>query len=852
MWFKPDGDNDFIVTQKEQGKNPYFPCKAQRYTYKDNLLKEILCLADSTKPGRNQEGVSHYVFERCDDPARFSLIKTLIYYTDIDMPAISSKTDCHKLVNEYDQKGNLLSSSLYGPDEKPTINRYGISLTKFKYDGDDNEREAAYFDAGGLPTVTTLGYALVGLEYKKGFLTRETYYAADGKIILRSTSLGDSVAIINRKYDQEGNQTEETFFDADDKPTDDIKGCYKREYSYSANGMLVSQSNFGLHPGLTAAKLLNPSHRYERDSIGRLVGISNMTEAGMPISDLNTGAFLLKFRLDNWGQVVSATLWQNDSTKMLGQVGYHESITRYNDDGLPAESRFYDYNGGPTTGYLGYSRELISYNDLGRVAAREYFEGDKPILLEGQTAVPSHFHSIQYGYDLLGRLRSFDYFDSQDKPVNAILELGNGQKVHCQHIDVDYQGFRLKDQTILDSGNLAPPFVLDCSTGNCLPPTGLRLNPAKHSGANRTDRSYHGSIRIDSLFDGQLAFIGEDSLLLFLNSAEQLLSVEGCAEFYRVAPVNKYYQLDGTVTDYYQENDSVAASLTYDKGTLDGPCILFYKNGQVKEKGDYIKNDRAGIWEYFFENGQKQKVIRFTPQGSLLLECYTSDGRALAQNGNGRFEGLVVTNTVRNPIEYRILGDIKNGLPEGDWQLFQKFRSTPVMTEKFSAGKFRYGISNFQTTRSQYRDRYYSAVESIHLYESADQYGQNDFCLFAGKRATTVPGTSGRNLFSVLEEGFAGILRSNKYRYYSGWIFVDIKFDADGKITGKHVRLYHPDDEFKDEILRMLDRFDNEGPLVLNGLNTPYEKFCILLLESNEVVIPEQLLQVQRLSAPLR
>lgn len=476
--------------------------------------------------------------------------------------------------------------------------------------------------------------------------------------------------------------------------------------------------------------------------------------------------------------------------------------------------------------------------------------GDKPILLEGRTAVPSHFHSIRYGYDLLGRLRSFDYFDTRDKPINAILELGNGQKVHCQHVDVDFEGLHLVNQTIRDSGNLSPPLVLDCSKGNCLPPSGLRL-PIKSSDAILTDRTYHGSIRIDSLFDGQLAFIGEDSILLFLNGAEQLMAVEGCAQFYRLAPVNKYYQLDGTVTDYYMDNDSVAASLSYDKGILDGPCALFYKNGRVKEKGDYLKNVKTGDWEYFFENGQKEKTIRFTPQGQLLLEFYSADHKALVQNGNGRFEGLVVTNSVRNPVEYRMLGDIKDGLPDGEWQLFQKFSSTPNMTEKFSAGKFRYGISHILSGRSIYNDRYYSSVESIHLYESANHYGQNDFCTFAGKFATTVPATTGREFYLGLEQGFAGILQSNKYRYYAGWIFVDIKFDASGKIEGKSVRLYHSDDEFKGEILRMLDRFDNRGALVVNGLNTPYEKFCVILVESNEVVIPEHILVSQRLAASL-
>src|SRR5882724_11228365 len=63
-WFKPSGTNEFFVTQKLRGQNPYLPCKGVQFIYKNNLLQDMICVMDSTKPGYNQEGISHYKFER--------------------------------------------------------------------------------------------------------------------------------------------------------------------------------------------------------------------------------------------------------------------------------------------------------------------------------------------------------------------------------------------------------------------------------------------------------------------------------------------------------------------------------------------------------------------------------------------------------------------------------------------------------------------------------------------------------------------------------------------------------------------------------------------------------------------
>ena len=122
---------------------------------------------------------------------------------------------------------------------------------------------------------------------------------------------------------------------------------------------------------------------------------------------------------------------------------------------------------------------------------------------------------------------------------------------------------------------------------------------------------YSGRIRTDSVFyNNQLSFINRDTALFFLDDGPSRLREIPCATYYRVAPLNKYYQVYGLVTDYYLENDSVAARLSYKDGILDGPCVFYYENGQVREKGIYTQNKRTGMWVYYYENGQKARFCR--------------------------------------------------------------------------------------------------------------------------------------------------------------------------------------------------------------------------------------------------
>jgi antitoxin component YwqK of YwqJK toxin-antitoxin module len=849
-WFKPDGDNDFIVTERIRGVNPFLPCRSERLTFKNGQVHEVLCLVDSTKPGTNKEGVAHYVIERYDDPARFGLIKTEIYYNEIDMPVISRRRDCHKLVNDYDKNGNLVSLSLYGPDDKSMLNREGFFKAKYGYDGDDNETEVKYYDLKGSLTTTIMGYSQLVRKYRKGFVEKEIYYGENDKVV-RSSRLADSVAGIEYKRDDNGRELEKTYFDQDWEEIENTKGAHRTAFSYSSTGMLVSVQNFPLDPRKvpSVTYLTNVAgYRYEHDGQGRLIGMTFLNNVGTPAKV--DGIDITKYKYDAWGRCISTSFWLDDSTTMVSTDGYYEEVFHYDDDGQLVEADYLDQLGHPTTGYIGYSRQLVSYNEQGLVAEREYFDGSTPVLVEDRGAFATHFHAIRYDYDYYDRVTRISYYNLGNLPTSAIANLKK-ETVNCQRIEFVYEGGRLLGQRIRDSGNVSTEVTLDCAKGDCLPAIGFGRRGKRLLGFNNSRimaNIYHGKIHTDSVFYGeQLSFIDDNDVLLFLNAGASKLSRKECAVLYRVTRLNKFYQLDGPVTDYYMTNDSVAARLSYNSGALGGQCSFYYVNGKLKEEGVYVKGVRVGTWDYFYENGKKEKTIDFTDKGPRLMECYAEDGRVLTRDGNGRFEGLVTLGTNQSPMDYRITGNIKDGQPDGEWKIYNKYLTGPANIEKFSSGRFKHGTSYFKTGSREYYEGFYSRFESLHTYELLDHYGQQTICLVSGDHLVSindpVPVTTA--LYPRLREGIVKIMQTNKYQDYTGWIFLDLKYNETGQIIKKDVRMFVRNDAFKTEILDMLDnmRLDVDA---YKGTKITFDKFFVALVEANDVVLPEELLMRQR------
>jgi antitoxin component YwqK of YwqJK toxin-antitoxin module len=836
----PGGQGKFLVTERKRGVNPYLPCKYLEYTFKDGLVTDILCFIDSIRAGNNQDGVAHYVFERYNDPERRGLIRTETFLSNIDMPAFSRTADCHRLVNDYDAKGNLASRSIYDQDGKPILDRYGVFRARYKYDGDDNETDADYFDTGDRITVTAWNYSSRGREYKHGFLTAQTYYF-DVTTIVRSSRLADSVAVTWFKYDQDGNETETTYYDQQNSPINNAFGVQKIENLYSSAGLLTRRSMIPINATSGVQNKIYFSVNYTRDDKGRITGQSYQSNTGVLMPNPENGATLPKYSYDASGRTHSTSCWQNDSTMAKCSLGYHEVVARYDNDGQITERDFFDENGEPSTGTIGYSKEQLSFNEQGLLAGRAFYAGDKPVGLHDDGAAVSNFHRMEYHYDLLNRLRSINFFDEAGRPVDAVLRPDNRRQYKALEIDLDYKGALLVTETMVDTGDAHPPVALNCATGQCQALSDFEgPRKARALGAATPVQVYHGKFQPERIFANRIGFLGQDSVFVFINENWLGQTDLGCSKYYRVAPVNKYYQLDGRVTDYYIDNDSVAASFNYEHGTLEGPAYFYYPNGVIKEHGTYQNNVKSGVWDYYYDNGQKERTLQYQFGGVVLVDCYTRNGDALARDGNGRFEGMIASGTGRVTYELLAKGNVKDGVPDGEWNLYSKQISGPANTEYFSNGKFHRGISNSLSGKLNYTDKCFTNLEGIHTYEILDHYQEYPSCRAIGMDPLY------SDLFPEIRQGVTSILSTNQYSTYSGWVFLDVKVSGAGRILSTDVRLHQQNDAFAKDIRDMAARLTYPASSKAGDQGASYEKLYIILVEANHVVIPEEVLQSQR------
>ncbi|MEW6469021.1 MAG: hypothetical protein AB1458_08865 [Bacteroidota bacterium] len=62
----------------------------------------------------------------------------------------------------------------------------------------------------------------------------------------------------------------------------------------------------------------------------------------------------------------------------------------------------------------------------------------------------------------------------------------------------------------------------------------------------------------------------------------------------------------------------------YYENKIDGPYMARYENGITRVEGQYSKGEKAGEWQYYFEDGTKDKYERYE-NGKLIFSKSSTD-----------------------------------------------------------------------------------------------------------------------------------------------------------------------------------------------------------------------------------
>jgi TonB family protein len=151
-------------------------------------------------------------------------------------------------------------------------------------------------------------------------------------------------------------------------------------------------------------------------------------------------------------------------------------------------------------------------------------------------------------------------------------------------------------------------------------------------------------------------------------------------------------QLNGKL-ECYNLDGSERILAQYKNGSKEGSVKLFTVKGKPIFDGTYQKNLRRGIWTYFYPNGSKRQVIKFTGgldnMQFMVGEYYDEQGQQLVRNGNGRWRNDSIPTMVRgiNIIE-SVEGDVLDSLKHGKWNGTKRGKRFVIEAEEFDHGQF--------------------------------------------------------------------------------------------------------------------------------------------------------------------
>ncbi len=452
------GPDQFIVTRKSSGKNSFLPCKAARYIYKNGLLAEVRYIDFNNKVVPYSDGVAIIKYKRYTDKNRYSLSNEVSYFDETGKPVISQSADYHKIVYEYDERCNQLSSAYYGPDNEPLLNRFGRFKSKNEYDNNDRQLRNTTYGINDEPVANSYGVAGSSYEYKNGLTTRTTRFDEHFKTT-RASAAGDGIAIIKYEYDDRGNQIKQSYFDENDQPINGHSGYHSISYTYDPLDMLTSQSYYDKYGSRANDRDGIHKYVYEKDDKGRTIQLAYYDKSNNPVKDPSDQVYMVKYRYDEQGRRLSESYWENSSTKMARWNGYHEEISKYNEDGLDIEYAFYDQNGKLFTSTSGYSRVVNIYGSNSRLTERKYLNGNDGITMAN--SLVNGFCAIKFSYDSKGRISTIRYFDGNGSPVNATSYL-NDEDLTFHKIEFVYTGSRITEEKLYLTGSETPAKIIDC------------------------------------------------------------------------------------------------------------------------------------------------------------------------------------------------------------------------------------------------------------------------------------------------------------------------------------------------------------------------------------------------------
>ncbi len=390
-----DGKNGYakmVVKLNEQGRpveNTYFDAKDQ--------------------PTHHIEGNTTFL-RRYD--ARGQIIEAI--YTGYDSAVFKFSEQRHR----YNQDGKVVEIANFDAKGQPVHDKDGHARWTTGYDNQGHAVDRMYFNKDNIPAPYDDGHTGWHREYQGGKLIDQIFYGYDA-----SKGFAKRIA----RYNERGFIVEDTYYDANNRPTRTSNGYSKRVRKYNNQDIVIE----AILSGFDAKKAGYSQQRVKYDTRGNVIEVANFDDQGKRAHDKDGHAFWTS-KYDDDDHLIEQAYYDKDGNPAPYEDGYTRTERRYEGSKL-VERIFAGYN----QAKFGFAKVVVSIDSQGRQMERTFFDSDgKPVLHKGGYARKLNL------YDDSGSLIDALFYDFQGhlltvRPlVMKVIPGGQEEKLGLKEGDV--------------------------------------------------------------------------------------------------------------------------------------------------------------------------------------------------------------------------------------------------------------------------------------------------------------------------------------------------------------------------------------------------------------------------------
>lgn len=317
-----------------------------------------------------------------------------------------------------------------------------------------------------------------------------------------------------------------------------------------------------------------------------------------------------------------------------------------------------------------------------------------------------------------------------------------------------------------------------------------------------------------------------DSLAFYFNKYGAICNKSN-AIGYRVTQLDTFsFAFKGFYKDY-NIKDQLIFSAELKKGMMNGSVLLYYGNGNKKIEGSYKNNKKEGIWTYYYENGNVEKILEFTNDEPYFKSFYKQNGKVVFEDGTGKYKGLIRLNKLG--VTCRIQGKIEKGKQEGLWRIasgkdFQRFYDV-----RYKNGKL---VGNNEPYLNLIGFELYKEIDLFLLRKDLD-YSSN-----LNHRLNILKYKENRDLAKTLvpevESKINSIILKNGVNNF--FILLQFVVNKDGEI--KNIECLSTSKKIKKELVEFLNVNTKFSTDIENGTNPIWRIFLPIMRIDNQLYIP--------------